>query len=486
MRLIRFGAAGWRARYDDGFDDEGVARVADALGQLWADQQPGATVLVGYDARFRATHFAELAAAVIASYGLRVKVSDGPCPTPVLGWSAAQDETCAGALMLTASGSSCEYGGMLVRGADGGTVPEPFREALDRTIPVRATSNRGSFDRVDLVTGYLDHIEQDLDVDALRAAHLRVVVDAMHGAALTMVGPLMNRLGCEATLLHTEPSVDFGGLHPVPDEPWADACERAVVHEGACCGIICDGDADRATLVDERGRLVSKHDLVTLLIRHLVCGRGERGRVVVTTATSMRTQRQAEALGCPVTVVPVGFGRVYDEILEGDVLVATEEYGGICVPRHLKERDGIYACVLGLEMIARLGRPLSVLVDAQKEALGDLSYIERTVRLDGAALQRLAILLPGMNPSSFAGMAPVAVNHADGMGLTFADGSWVQVRVARTEPVARIYAEAPTHLTCANLVNAALSLARSPSPAAGTCGGDVETRILAPRGRGGE
>ena len=99
--IIRFGVDGWKARFDDGFDAEGVARVADALGLVWADAAPGGTIYVGYDTRHNARELALLAAGVIASYGLVVKVSEGPCPTPAVAWCCSRDESAYGAVIIT-------------------------------------------------------------------------------------------------------------------------------------------------------------------------------------------------------------------------------------------------------------------------------------------------------------------------------------------------------------------------------------------------
>lgn len=460
MRIIRLDANGWQARFDDGFDDQSVARIADALGLLWADAYPGATVLVGRDARYEAAHFMELAGSVMASYGLRVKVSDRPCPTPALGWCAAQDESCIGALMLTASESSCEYGGVLVRGADGGSVSAAFLAEVNRIMPIAPTSDRGPIEHADFVTPYIEGVLASLDVRAIRDAHLRVAVDPMYGAAIDTVVPLLEALGCEALPIHAQPKPDFEGIHPQPSEPWVDDCERHVLETGADCGIVLDGDADRAALIDEQGTLVSRHSFVPLLVRHLVEQRGASGRVVVTTATTERVSRQAELLDETVTMVPVGFERIYEEVCEGDVMIATEEYGGVCIPSHLNERDGIFACLLVLEHMAKTQKSLKELVDELPEQLGDMHYARKDLRLDGADLLRLRNLLPGMNPDTVAGMHPEAVSHVDGLRLAFPNGAWCLVRASRLQPVVRVYAEADTPAACASLLQAALALAR--------------------------
>ena len=259
------------------------------------------------------------------------------------------------------------------------------------------------------------------------------------------------------------PAPDFVGIHPVPTEPWVDKCERQVIEKAAHCGIVLDGDADRATLIDEHGRLVTRHNMVPLLVRYLYEDRGMDGRVVATTATTMRVRRQAERFNREVTIVPVGFERIYEEVREGDVMLATEEYGGVCIPSHLNERDGLYACLLVMELMAKKGMSLSSLVDSLQEAIGPMEYLQKDMRLDGAALQRLRNMLPGVNPSSVAGRVPRAVSHVDGTRLEFDDGAWVLLRVSRAKPVARAYAEAPTYEESEALLNDAVRFARERS-----------------------
>ena len=147
--IIRFGVDGWQARFDDSFTEENVARVADALALVWADARPGATVYVGYDTRHDAADHARLVAGVLASYGLVVKVSEGPCPTPVVAWTCARDESAVGCVVLTASERSCEYGGIMLRGADGGPVSHETLEKIEQAISLVPTTARGAFESFD-------------------------------------------------------------------------------------------------------------------------------------------------------------------------------------------------------------------------------------------------------------------------------------------------------------------------------------------------
>ncbi len=458
MRLIRFGANGWRARVGDGFDESSVTRIASALGLTWGRKAPGATVLVGYDTRRDSERLAVVLGEVIASYGLQVQVSDRVCPTPALGWSVAHDPSCIGGVMLSASEAPHDYGGILVRGSDGGPVSEELAERIEQRIAGDPAHDRAEVTRTDLVSAYVASLVGAADSRVMARRSPRIVVDAMHGAGAGILSSVLREVGCEVIGLHDRPIRDFRGLHPDPCEPWVDECEREVVRTKADAGIVVDGDCDRAALVDAGGRLVSTHVMTSLVLEQAIVRRGEPGRVVGTTATSVRVERQARRLGCEFTMVPVGFQSIYREFGEGDVAFATEEYGGVCVPSHLKERDGILCALLLAELLARRGKTVGELVDDATTTLGRMEYGMRERLMDAASIQRLHNLLPGLNPPEVAGMVPLRVSHADGLRLWLPDGAWLLLRPSRSRGSARVYAEAPDVATRDRLLEAAWGL----------------------------
>lgn len=439
--MIRFGNDGWKARYDDGFTPENAARLADALGCLWADESDGATVYVGYDTRIHSAEIARDVAGVLSSNGLRAKLAYAACPLPALAWSCAHDDAAVGAVMITASELSCEYGGIVVRGSDGGPCNRSFLDEIEQMVPACAQEARGRIELCDVVESYVE--------DLLASVHrplgrpLKVVVDPMYGSAAGVMSRALRELGCEVIEIHALSLGDFGGIHPSPTDPWADECEQTVVAENADLGIVLDCDGDRAGIVDEKGRLLAVRELVPLVVEALAAKAPVQNRVVATLTSSALIERQAERLGLGYTPVSVGFSYIYSEIEEGDVLLGAEEYGGICVPSHLKERDGIYACLRVVEYLASQALKLSELMGLQEAALGKTFWSRRDVRLEPASAQVLRTVLPGLNPPSVAGREPIDVSHADGLKLSFSDGSWVLARPARTDPVVRVYAEAP-------------------------------------------
>lgn len=457
MEAIRFGTDGWRAPYGKGFDEASVARVVEAAARLFARVDPHGTLYIGYDTRREGHHYAELAASVAAGCGLDAVLSDAYCPTPALGWSVAHDPRAVGGLMLTASHNDAGYNGVKVRMADGGASPKDFTDALERSLPSVPGTSLGTYRCADLVEPYLDDLKGRVDADAIRAARLKVVLDPLYGAARGYLARVLRELGVEVAEVHNDADDDMGGICPEPVAPWTDLCRQLVVRGEAHAGLVCDGDGDRVGAIDESGATVSSHKIIALILGLLAQG-GATGRVVVTTSGSMLVRRQAARLGCPVTETPIGFKWIYNEMLKGDVLLGGEESGGIGIPRHLLERDGLYVNLLLCELMARTGKPLGRLVEDLEDQVGRMEYARRDLRLDGASLQMFTNVLPGLNPSRVAGMKPVEVSHKDGLRLGFANDSWLLVRPSGTEPLVRVYAEAPTAEVRDALLDAGASL----------------------------
>ena len=451
MRIIHFGTQGWRARANDGFDESSVVRIADALGQAWASVQGGSTVMVGYDTRLGSRHLALIAGQTIAARGMRVVVSDRACPSPALCLAVASDPGCVGGVVITASEAPREYGGLLVRQHDGGPVSRPFASLVDRLIAPSPTTDRKDVEFGDFMTAYLDALVEAADTELIGRCRPRVVVDPMYGADVGIAGALLERVGCEVMAIHDEIRPDFRGLHPNPIEPWVDECEQAVVRYGADLGLVFGGGGERLGIVDGTGRLLSTHDIAPLVLEYLVRYRGRSGRVVTTLDCSLRTSLMAERLGCDVTMTPVGYLALRQEMSDDGALLAVDGRGGVAPGNWMAGRDGLWAALMCLGLACELGgaRHLSGRVE---KTVGTLRYGSRNLRMDEASVQRLRILLPGMNPQEVAGLKPLAVSHCDGLRVSLSGPAWLLVRPSRAYSVVRASAEAPTEDLLADLL----------------------------------
>lgn len=450
--MIRFDSHGWRARLDEDFNEESVSRIAEAIGAAWEAVRPGGTAYVGYDARRGAERLACVAAGILASHGLRVRASQEPLPIPVLGWGVSQDGSAVGGLMLTASEAPADYGGICLRGPDGGPAPEDLTLAIERSINALPLRPAAAFERVDLVGPYVDDAVGHLVARPLARAP-RVVLDPLHGAAGRTADLVLEGIGCEVLPLHEEPRPDFGGLRPSPREPWTATCQAEVVSRHADLGVVLDGDGDRLGVVGDAGECVPAHLVECLVMEHLVRESGMSGAVVVNQACSSLVSRQARRLGCPVRSVPVGFRRIYEEFGGGGVLMGTEHLGGTAFPWHLRERDAVYVAGLLCALLGTSGEPLSARLEDLEEKVGRTYFSRRDVRTDVGRCETLRNLLPGVNPRELYGEEPTRVSHAEGLKVEFGDGSWVMVRTSRTEPVVRVWAEAASASEADSLVS---------------------------------
>ena len=458
--IIHFGTGGWYARRDSEFTDENVIRICEGVAQVWERMSPGAIVYVGYDTREGAEQAARLASMVLAGHGLVSMLSDRYTPTPALSWAVANDNRACGGIMVTGSNRPGDYLGIKVRVEDGGTGTSDFIESIEEAIPPEATDVRGPIMLKDIVTPYLDDLVTLVDADAIAHADLQLVYDPMYGSARGYMPQVMGKLGIKTVEIHGEDEPEMASMRPEPIEPWADSCEQTVVACNAQAGLLNDGDGTRIAAVDEKGRYIDAHRLITLLMGHMVKNRGARGRVVLGLTSSMQTLRMAQALDLPVAIKPIGFKYVYEEMLKGNVMMGGEETGGISFPEHLRERDGMYALLLLCELMAKEGKGLAELVDELDARFGKVAYARRDLRLPSEDIQVLRTLLPGLNPQNISGRAPVAVSHRDGLRLEFEDGSWLLLRPSATEPLVRIYAEAQTIEMRDQMIEAGTTIAR--------------------------
>jgi len=439
---IRFGTDGWRAIIGADFTYDNLRRVADAAGRVFAEDNPGGLVLVGYDTRFEAGSFAAAAAEVLATHGLRVRLSDAYLPTPGLCWSVAHDPDAVGGVMLTASHNPSEYLGFKLRMADGGASPVAFTDRVEAALVADAPDARGEFETVDMAGPYLATLRAAVDGDAIRAANLRVVIDPLYGAGQTYLAETLRSFGVEVTEIHAERNPGFGGLHPEPIPPWTDAAVEAVRAGGYDAAFVTDGDADRIGAVDRAGAFVNPHRIIALVARHLFEDKGQRGKIVKTVSTSVIVDRLGARLGLDVVTTPVGFKWIYEEMVKGDVLVGGEESGGIGIPSHVRERDGLLMSLLLAEMMAQRGMGLAELVDDLFALTGPMEYGRNDLKLTAPTVDAFRAAIPTMNPAELGGMAVNEVSRVDGIKFFFADDAWLLMRTSGTEPLVRVYAEA--------------------------------------------
>lgn len=451
MADIHFGTDGWRAIIGEDFTEETLARTVDAAARVFKEdrdanpQMAGKnTLIVGHDCRQDAHRYAELAAEVAAAHGFTVKLTQDYCPTPCLCWSVAQDDDAVGGIMLTSSHNPAEYLGVKLRMVDGGASPAEFTDRVEAALLSDALVARGEFQTVDLVTPYLAALKERVDAEAIRAAGLRVVVDPLYGAGRHYLAGLLRDMGVEVVEIHNTEDPTFAGLHPEPIQPWVDEGLAKVGELGYDALFINDGDADRIAAGDSRGNYVNAHRIITLLTKHMV-DRGETGRVVSTVTASAMLDRMCRKLGLELVSTPVGFKWIYGEMEKGGVMIGGEESGGIGIPTHVMERDGLLMALLLCETMAQRGKSLGQLLDDMFAQIGRMEFRRDGLRITEEQMARFRNeIVPKYEAERIAGKQVLSTDRRDGVKFCLEGDAWVMMRPSGTEPLVRIYAEAET------------------------------------------
>ncbi|MBO6577157.1 MAG: hypothetical protein JJ896_14680 [Rhodothermales bacterium] len=445
--VLKFGTDGWRAVIGDTYTFANVARVAAATAQWLHDTCDGTPrVVLGHDTRFEGRAFAEHAAGVLAALGIEVVFATEFTATPAISW-ATKAYGCDAGVVLTASHNPPAWNGFKIKAANGGpAVPAQIAE-VERRIPEEVAVQPVSLDDAritqrDVKGDYLKMLGEVIDVQAIRGSGITVVHDAMFGAGQGLLSAV---LGADAVVeLRSEFNPGFQGVPPEPIERNLADLPAAVFDAGAAAAVANDGDADRIGMVDDRGRFVDSHRLLALLLWYLHEERGLQGSVVKTFSTTDMLDRMCEHYGLTLHTTPIGFKYVCEYFIREDVVVGGEESGGIAVKGHLPERDGIYVGLLVLEMIVKSGRSLSDLVDMLFDRFGHHAYFRIDAHTSedrkAAALDRLG---KGGGLKEIAGQPVRGLEDLDGYKHR-TDTGWLLVRPSGTEPVLRVYAEAPT------------------------------------------
>ena len=469
MEDIHFGTDGWRAIIGEGFTDDNVVRVVDAAARVFKEEAASAgrpadapgTLIVGHDCRQDAHAYAQLAAQVAAAHGFGVKLTQDYCPTPALCWSVAHDEDAIGGIMLTSSHNPAEYLGVKLRMADGGASPKEFTDRVEAQLAVDPRDGRGTFQEVDLMSAYLDALKDLVDAEAIRAAHLRVVVDPLYGAGRGYLSGLLRDMGVEVCEINDAADPTFDGLHPEPIPPWVDRGLAKVSELGYDAVFINDGDADRIGAGDEHGNFVNPHRIITLLVQHMVEDRHESGRVVSTITASALLDRMCRRLGLELVSTPVGFKWIYGEREKGGVMIGGDESGGIGLPGHVKERDGLLMALLLAETMAQRGMSLGQLVDDMFAKIGRLEFARRGLTVTEGQMERFrGETVPAYEAESICGKRVAGVDRRDGVKFLLEGDAWVMMRPSGTEPLVRVYAEAATTEEVDALLDAAASVVK--------------------------
>lgn len=449
MTKIKFGTDGWRAIIADMYTNDNLKRVALATAQ-YIKAQGGQAVVLGHDCRFAGSMFADLAARIFADQGLKVYLAQGFVSTPMVSLGVVLQKAFMG-VVITASHNPPSYNGYKLKSAYGGpSIPAEVTEVEDRIadeVPTTPTTTQAEFvaqgkiEYIDLEKLYVEHCRKAFDIEAINNSFVNLAYDAMYGAGQNVVRQLIPAV----TELHCDYNPSFMGQAPEPIHRNLGELSALLAQTPELnAGLANDGDADRIGMYDEEGRFVDSHQILLLLIHYLHKYKGLSGKVVVTFSVTDKVKKLCELYNLDCQVTKIGFKYIAEIMTKEEVLVGGEESGGIAATGHIPERDGIWIGLILLEFMAKTGKTLSQLMDEIYELVGPFAFNRDDLHLNNELKWQIVENCKAGSYSQFGPYKIQKVEDIDGFKFYLRDDAWVMIRPSGTEPVLRVYAQAPT------------------------------------------
>lgn len=447
------------------------------------DKSKQPTVMIGGDTRQATKECMQDMANVLISQGINVQMNQKPVPTPLHALYAKEHKDDVNlSILLTASHNPWAYGGVNLVTKDGAIAgSEVTQDVANEIIDISEkggyfinTKNKGKKTTIDedAYQLYKTKIEDSglIDFDKIKSSGIEINYDSLDGTG----GFVLPRLFSEKAIPFNKfspagrelegPNPEAKNLVPLMKRVQASSSKLAI-------GIANDGDADRFGVVDRDGTFITPNDVILLAAYHLNKHKGKQGAIVKSQTTSTLLDSFAKKQGLETHTTPVGFKYVGEDIIKireqkkSDILIAGEESGGLTVPNHIPEKDGIIAVMLLTDLMATEQKPLGEILKEIKSEMDvhfEANSFSKKLDDDNKKEEIVNKMETIYNNAVNAGNTTFAqgfeidvektkahrqemINYSgksDGVKLFFTNGSSVLIRKSGTEPKVRGYVEA--------------------------------------------
>jgi len=442
--LIR-SISGVRGIVDTHLTDDVIRNYVRCAHQIYQD----GAIIIGRDSRQSGLMITNTVIDEFIRLGRNVIFCD-IVPTPTVQFMVEQTDA-AGGLIITASHNPEEWNGLKFVRADGTFfLPEEnerlFKE-VDRGIKVKDSKVRGIvFEDKNAIQKHIikNASLKCVDVYQIRKRQFKVVIDAINGAGAIAVPAMLEALGCEVIPINCEPTGDFvHGTEPLPQN--LKELSKAVIENNADIGFAVDPDADRLAIVDEKGTAIGEEYTLVLATDGYINTVGSKETFVTNLSTTMALDKLAEKHGCAVERSAVGEINVVQKMLEIGANLGGEGNGGVILREAHLGRDSLVGVTMVLNCLAQSDEPLSGIMNK----LPQFEMVKERLELNRADVCTPDPIAVFDRAKSI--FSDAEVNTVDGLKFIW-DDRWLHLRASNTEPILRIYAEAPTKREAQELV----------------------------------
>jgi len=464
--MIKFGTSGWRAVMGEEFTFQNVRLVIQAIANYLKKKYPGQkiSVVVNYDTRFLSERFAVEAAKILSHNMIHVFLSDRDAPSQAQALQVIQRKAHAG-INFTASFNPPEYNGLKFNTETGAPALPEVTEKIEEELKSLTTEysfcplypSEEYIEKIDLQNDYLSFIQDKIDFDLIRKSKIKVAVDPLYGTSREYLDEILEENHIPVEEIHAYIDPYFGGISPSCSEENMKELKVFVREKKCQIGIATDADGDRFGILNEKGNFVIQNLIVSLVLDYLVSKKMWKGGIARSVATTHLVDRIARKYDLPLFRVPVGFKYIADLFLKNKIIFGAEESACMAIKDHLPEKDGIFAGLLVVEMMASMGKNLTELVADLFKKYGKRVGQQRNIPLDSEREKKLARLK--QDPPTKLGTRKVLNSrNIDGIKLNLSEDDWILFRPSGTEPLIRCYAEAGSQKEVRTMMKNSLDL----------------------------
>lgn len=395
------------------------------------------TIVVGRDARISGPMVENLVVGTLCAMGFDV-VNIGLASTPTTEMAVTMEKACGG-IILTASHNPIQWNALKLLNEDG----EFFNDALGKEVLRIAEADDYEFAPVDKLgkvytnnTYNRKHIDEVLalplvDVEAIRKADFTVAVDAVNSVGGVVIPELLEALGVNKIIrLNCEATGHFAHTpEPIPENLTQIA---GLMKEGvADVGFVVDPDVDRLAIVMENGEMFVEENTLVAIADYVLSH--TPGSTVSNLSSSRGLRDITVKHGCTYSASAVGEVNVTTKMKETGAVIGGEGNGGIIYPEIHYGRDALVGVALFLSLMAKSGKKVSEI----KAGLPAYAIAKTKVQLtEGIDVDAILAEVKKRYSNE-------QITDIDGVKIDFPT-CWVHLRKSNTEPIIRIYSEAPT------------------------------------------
>ena len=429
--LIR-SASGLRGIAEDHFTPE----LIDMYISAFISTQNIKSCVIGRDGRPSGKQISQWVIDSFHKNGINVE-NCGLATTPTM-QVMTEKENFDGGIVITASHNPSEYNGLKFLQTDGTFLsPEQCEElfkAVDQNISIDPPDSLG------VVTDYSkaneEHIDKVLaakciDIDNIRKSNFKVVIDAVNGAGSFILPMLCERLDCEVITMNCSGDGNFSRI-PEPLAENLDALEEKVLEVGADIGFATDPDGDRLSIVSNKGKAIGEEYTLVLAVKNYL--NFQESMVVTNLSTSMMLNNITNK----TIRTKIGEAHVVQKMNELNISIGGEGNGGVILKEAHLGRDSLVAVSMILSLLSISGKSISDEISSIPKYLMVKDKILLNSKIDFDSLESI--------------FDCDEINRLDGIKFSWSD-KWIHIRKSNTEPIIRIFAEAPTQDEVDELVN---------------------------------